>query len=99
MARSRMAVTALGTTLYELAYFGVPAMILANYDSDVEALAWYADNGPHLPLGVADALSAEGLRASLRTGMATLRQRRADADSELARGAERLARELLGLAA
>lgn len=95
MARSRMALTALGTTLYELAYLGVPALILANYSSDLDALDWYAGHGPHLPLGVSGALSCEGLRHSLRTGLLELSSRGPCAVPELGSGASRLAEELL----
>jgi UDP-2,4-diacetamido-2,4,6-trideoxy-beta-L-altropyranose hydrolase len=95
IARSRMAITALGTTLYELAYLGVPALILANYASDREALDWYASHGPHLPLGIAGALSCEGLRSSLANGLLELEAQGPCRVPELGSGAARLAEGLL----
>ena len=53
MRRSRAAVTAVGTTLYELAHLRVPAWVVANYESDREALRHYRERGPHAPLGLA----------------------------------------------
>lgn len=94
-ARSRAALTAVGTTLYELAYLGVPALLLANYGSDREALEWYAAHGPHLPLGVAAELSQEGLRAAITTGVRELATRTASPVPELGDGATRLAETLL----
>ncbi len=99
MARARMAVTAVGTTLYELAYLGTPALLVANHAGDREALAWYEVHGPHRPLGIAAELSEEGLRASLSSGIRELELGRAPDVPELGLGAERLARRLLGKAA
>ena len=65
MARSRAAVTAVGTTLYELAYLSVPSWILANYDEDGPALDWYRGNGPHVPLGMSGELSEAALATVL----------------------------------
>jgi len=61
MRRSRAAVTAVGTTLYELAYLRVPAWIVANFEEDRPALDHYDKNGPHTPLGVAGDLSDRAL--------------------------------------
>jgi UDP-2,4-diacetamido-2,4,6-trideoxy-beta-L-altropyranose hydrolase len=72
MARSRVAVTALGTTLYELAYLGCPALIVANYPSDREAMRFYAEHGPHLPVGVTDELADPLLRSRLREARSIL---------------------------
>jgi len=38
MKRSHIAFTAVGTTVYELAYMGVPSVIIANYESDADYL-------------------------------------------------------------
>lgn len=65
MARSRSAVTAVATTLYELAWLEVPARILANYPEDRAALDWYAAHGPHTPVGVAPDLDDAALHAAL----------------------------------
>ena len=100
MTRSRFALTAVGTTLYELAYLGVPALVLANWGADQTALDWYAANGPHVPLGCAAGLSPEGLRAALARGLAELECRARSAPGEttvagLGGGATRLADTLL----
>lgn len=65
MRRSRAAVTAVGTTLYELAYLRVPAWILAHREEDRAALDWYGRHGPHAPLGVAGDLSEGALAVML----------------------------------
>ncbi len=93
MARSRAAVTAVATTLYELAYLRVPALVLANYASDRDALAWYGEHGPHQPLGVADELDDAALAESLRSGLVAGAR---DAPEGLGGGADRIARLLLG---
>lgn len=96
MARSKAALTALGTTLYELAYLGVPALILANHEYDHDALDYYAGSGPHLPLGVAAELSHEGLRAALASGLAAVSVRTGWRVPRLGDGARRIADLLLG---
>lgn len=94
MARSRAAVTALGTTLYELAHLRTPAWILANYESDHDALDWYATHGPHRTIGVAAEVSDTALQEAL--GEATERARVAAPVVGLGGGAARLALLLLG---
>ncbi len=39
MGRSHVAFTAMGTTVFELAYMGVPSVVIGNYESDREDLA------------------------------------------------------------
>ena len=76
MARAQAALTALGTTLYELAYLGTPAFVLANFAADRPVLERYAALGPFRPLGLAPELSdaelahvlARALAAPLPTG-------------------------------
>lgn len=65
MARSRAAITALGTTLYELAHLGVPALILANYEEDRRALEWYAEHGAQVPVGLASEVTSAQIRRSV----------------------------------
>ncbi|MFT5048764.1 MAG: spore coat polysaccharide biosynthesis predicted glycosyltransferase SpsG [Chlamydiales bacterium] len=89
-ARARFALTALGTTLYELAWFGVPALIIANYEDDRPALDWYAANGIHLPLGVASQLSDRTLEQELRAGLLELERRPKAARMDLAGGSRRI---------
>lgn len=97
MARSRGAVTALGTTLYELAYLGCPALIVANYSSDRDAMAYYAAHGPHRPVGVSDQLTDPALRAALEEGRGALEARDEVRIEHLGEGAPALARGLLGI--
>jgi spore coat polysaccharide biosynthesis predicted glycosyltransferase SpsG len=61
MRRSLAAVTAVGTTLYELAYLRVSAWILAHHPRDRAALQWYGQHGPHAPLGIAGDVSTGAL--------------------------------------
>ncbi len=51
MADSHIAITAVGTTLYELAAVGVPAIIAANHSEDHRDLELYKKLGMNLPLG------------------------------------------------
>lgn len=51
MADSHIAITALGTTLYELALVGVPTIIVANYKEDKKDMDVYKELGMNLPLG------------------------------------------------
>ncbi len=51
MADSHIAITAVGTTLYELAAVGVPAIIAANHSKDHRDLELYKKLGMNLPLG------------------------------------------------
>ena len=103
IARSRVAVTALGTTLYELAWLGVPALVLANYDSDRTALSHYRSIGPHRPLGISEELDDEALARELALGLEELYTESAVRSAQMAQvaqdlhgGSERLARLLTG---
>lgn len=97
-ARTHVAITALGTTLYELAYLGVPALVLANYESDREALAYYAQHGPHVPLGVVGEVDDEDLRSRLSQQWNALRGVTSVSVYDLGSGARRLAAVLLEVA-
>ena len=77
----------------------MPSLVLANYEEDREALAWYEANGPNHALGVAHDLSCEGLRAALRTGWIALAGRSVSPTPGLGSGATRLAESLLRRAA
>ena len=95
MARARLAITALGTTLYELAHLRTPALILANYDADRPVLEWYRGAGPFRPLGLARELDDAALRGALAAALAqefVLAPR----IPELGEGAANLAERLLG---
>jgi len=98
MGRARLALTALGTTLYELAFLRVPALVLANYAADRTALEHYAASGPHRPLGIADDVGDGELRERLAAELSGPAAP-APAVPGLGGGAERLARRLLGAGA
>lgn len=70
MARARLAVTALGTTLYELAHLGTPALVLANFPADRPVLERYAELGPFRSLGLAEELSEAELARALARELA-----------------------------
>jgi len=72
MARARAAVTALGTTLYELAFLGTPALILANYAGDAPVLARYGELAAFRALGLAPELDARTLACALERERAAL---------------------------
>jgi len=94
MARARGAVTALGTTLYELAHLETAALILANYEADRGPLDYYGEHGPHVPLGLAHEFDDSALAAALAEHLPRLAET-PRAFPDLAAGAQRLARQLL----
>jgi spore coat polysaccharide biosynthesis predicted glycosyltransferase SpsG len=96
MARSRAAITALGTTLYELAFLGTPALILANYPADEPALGSYRERGPHRPLGLAGRIPEVELAERLARELPRLLAAPRPDVPGLGSGAERLAGRLLG---
>lgn len=51
MAQSDIAVTAFGTTLYELAYMGVPALIISNYKKERDEIETFENLGTSTFLG------------------------------------------------
>ena len=51
MADSHLAITAVGTTLYELAAVGVPAIVIANHTEDHRDMELYKKLDMNLPLG------------------------------------------------
>lgn len=95
IADSRLAVTALGTTLYELAHLGTRALVLANYEQDRAALAFYGAHGPHRPLGLAGELGGPALARALAEGLAALAELPPPRVPDLGPGARRCAAELL----
>jgi spore coat polysaccharide biosynthesis predicted glycosyltransferase SpsG len=98
MARARAAVTALGTTLFELAHLRTPALVLANFAADAPVLAFCAAATPFRPLGLAGELDDAALAARLAAALADLRAPAA-AVPGLGDGAARLAARLLAPAA
>jgi len=51
MASSDIAITAFGTTLYELAYMGIPAIIISNYKQEAGEILAFGKLGTSLILG------------------------------------------------
>jgi hypothetical protein len=96
LARARVVLTAMGTTLYELAHLGVAAAVLANYPEDGPALDHYGEHGPHVPVGVATALSDAELETALPDALDRAARRPRTPLAELAGGAKRIAALLLG---
>lgn len=97
MARSRAAITALGTTLYELAYLGTPALILANYPADEPALVHHRERGPHRPLGVVERIPEREFTALFARELTCVLASPRPGVPGLGAGAARLAERLLGL--
>jgi spore coat polysaccharide biosynthesis predicted glycosyltransferase SpsG len=64
MAESHIAITALGTTLYELAYMGVPAIIISNYREDESDMRAFRKLGTALSLGYHEDVSADAIRTA-----------------------------------
>ncbi len=51
MNQTDIAFTAFGITLYELAFMGVPSLIIANYRNDKENMDAFGNRGAGIPLG------------------------------------------------
>jgi len=64
MASSHIAFTALGTTVYELAFMGVPPLIISNYREDEKDLAALRELKVGVSLGFHGALSEELIRGA-----------------------------------
>ena len=93
MARARVALTAIGTTLYELFWLRTHALVLANYAADAPVLA--ARRGPFHPFGIAGELGDRELADALGHALADLRAP-APLVPHLGDGAARLADRLIG---
>ncbi|MBF0506847.1 MAG: hypothetical protein HQL09_08420 [Nitrospirae bacterium] len=65
MAESHIAITALGTTLYELAYLGVPSVIIANYKNDESDMEAFKKLGIAFPLGYYKDVKVEDIRSAV----------------------------------
>src|SRR5574337_149843 len=66
MASSHLAFTAVGTTIYELAYMGVPSVLIANYPDDEPDLRGFEGLGTSLSLGYFKDVKASDIRVALR---------------------------------
>lgn len=60
-----IAFTAVGTTVYELAYMGVPTALIANYAEDRGTLSALEATGAFVSLGVNAGVSAEMIRGAI----------------------------------
>jgi len=62
---SHVAFTAVGTTVYELAYLGVPSILVANYEDDSEYLSAFEDLGISIALGYYGSLDPARIAAAV----------------------------------
>ena len=67
MSNSHIAFTAMGTTVYELAYMGVPPIIIGNYETDTEEIKKLAALGFCVGLGYYRDLIAADVREAVRS--------------------------------
>lgn len=65
MADSHIAITAFGTTIFELAYMGVPSLIIANYTSDEEDMEAFKRLKIGIPLGYYEDVSNSDLKENV----------------------------------
>lgn len=66
MADSHIAITAVGTTVYELLYMGVPSLIIANYETDERDMSNLNNLGIALPLGYHENVSNMNIRQTVK---------------------------------
>lgn len=66
MVESHVAITALGTTIHELACVGVPTIIIANFSFDKEHMAVYRRLKINIPLGYYKDITAQDIRNAVR---------------------------------
>ncbi|MBI5454855.1 MAG: hypothetical protein HY956_09515 [Deltaproteobacteria bacterium] len=65
MAASHVAVTAVGTTIYELACMGVPSVLIGNYESDSFDLKGFEGLGVSVSLGHYKDVTPEAIRGAV----------------------------------
>jgi spore coat polysaccharide biosynthesis predicted glycosyltransferase SpsG len=101
MRDAGLAVTALGTTIYELAYLGVPTMVISNYREDERDERELEKFGCVMPLGFHANLSVEHIRGTAQALWADTHKRNSMSELGLllidGLGAERVARKVQGL--
>jgi len=66
MAESPLAITAVGTTIYELACMGVPSILIGNYESDKSDLKGFERLGASISLGHYKDATPEAIRSSVK---------------------------------
>lgn len=67
MAESHIAVTALGTTIFELTCMGVPSIIIANYRTDEKDMNAFEKLGICLPIGYYEDVSDGAIKQAVET--------------------------------
>ncbi|MBI5892627.1 MAG: hypothetical protein HZB79_03070 [Deltaproteobacteria bacterium] len=101
MADSHIAITALGTTLYELALVGVPAIIVANYLEDKKDMDTYKELGMNLPLGYYKDVTEKDICSAVNDFIKNkdlwLKMRQKGWDLISGKGAERIAKVVEGV--
>jgi UDP-2,4-diacetamido-2,4,6-trideoxy-beta-L-altropyranose hydrolase len=66
MADTHVAITAVGTTVYELLYMGVPSIVIANYRTDERDMSNLKNLGIALPLGYHEHVSDMNIRQTVK---------------------------------
>lgn len=94
MARSGLAITAIGFPLFELAYLRTPALVLGLHGGEGPVLDHYRRQGPFRPLGLASELDDAGLARAIARERARVNAPSAPITG-LGEGAARLAERLL----
>lgn len=100
MAASHVAITAVGTTIYELACMGVPSVLIGNYESDSFDLNGFDGLGVSVSLGHYKDVTPEAIRGAVeRFKDEPFWRRASERSSELVdgKGAERIASLLEGI--
>ncbi len=69
MRDAHIAFSAVGTTVYELAYMGVPSVLIANYRADAHDLKGFESHGISIPLGFHEDVATEAITRSARRFM------------------------------
>lgn len=101
MAGASTAITAFGTTLYELAYMGVPAIIINNYREDSPDVEIFSSFGTAIPLGYFKEVSERLIEGAVESLVEDRSRSKAMSDNGRAlvdgRGCERIALALKAL--
>ena len=66
MAASHLAITAVGTTIYELACMGVPSILIGNYESDRDDLKGFEGLGASISLGHYKDVTPEAIQNAVK---------------------------------
>lgn len=66
MRGCHLAFSAVGTTVYEMAYMGVPSVLISNYREDADDLKGFESHGISVSLGFHEEVSTEDIRRAVR---------------------------------